>query len=53
MILEKEKKKKKKKMMMRDIERDDMNVIKLNLNIQLQAVVIGLKSADREMTTCS
>lgn len=41
---------------MRDRERDDMYVciyvcmavIKLSLDTQLQAVVIGLKSADRE-----
>ena len=41
---------------MRDRERDDMHVfmyvcmavIKLRLDTQLQAVVIGLKSADRE-----
>ena len=50
--LAKKKKKKRRKMMMRDRERDDMYVymavIKLRLDTQLQAVVIGLKSADRK-----
>lgn len=44
--------------MMRDRERDDMYacvcmaVIKLRLDTQLQAVVIGLKSAERENDDC-